>query len=417
MQMAVAVGNCTGEDSDLLRRSMGSKRGKEKIDTLREKIFAGMAENGINDADARLIYDKIEAFSGFGFAESHALSFALLVYASSWLKLHYPAAFLAALLRAQPMGFYSPQSLSADAVRHGVSVLHADILRSGVHAGLEALDSAPVTSAGTSDAMDACMHNASELPGPFDPDAPDETAAHRRDGALAVRLGLAEVTSIGEKLATRIVEERATGGDYTDMADLARRVGLTAPQLEALATAGAFESLDMTRREALWSAGEAAQEHRDYLPGTSVTVQPPLLPMLSAAEQVVYDLWATGISPGDHPIRHIRPALKRRGILATDQLRTAEPGRRIEVAGVVTHRQRPGTASGITFLNIEDESGMLNVIASVGVWTRYRRVAREAPAMVIRGILERSPEGVISLVADRFEPLPIDARTRSRDFQ
>jgi error-prone DNA polymerase len=139
--------------------------------------------------------------------------------------------------------------------------------------------------------------------------------------------------------------------------------------------------------------------------------------VLSASEQVVYDMWATGISPGDHPMRHVRPLLKQRGILATDQLRTAEPGRRIEVAGVVTHRQRPGTASGITFLNIEDESGMLNVIASVGVWTRYRRIAREAPAMVIRGILERSPEGVTSLVADKFESLPMDARTRSRDFQ
>ena len=413
MQMAVAVGDCSGEDADLLRRSMGSKRGKEKIDTLREKIFAGMAAKGISDEDAQLIYDKIEAFSGFGFAESHALSFALLVYASSWLKLHYPAAFLAALLRAQPMGFYSPQSLSADAVRHGVNVLHADIMRSGVHAGLEALDSAAVRPAG----FNTCMHDAPKLPGPFDPDAPDETAAHRRDGAFAVRLGLADVKSIGEKLATRIVEERTTGGDYTDMADLGRRIGLTASQLEALATAGAFESLALTRREALWAAGEAAQERRDYLPGTSITVQPPLLPMLSASEQVVYDMWATGISPGDHPIRHVRPLLTQRGVLGIDQLRTTEPGRRIEVAGVVTHRQRPGTAGGMTFLNIEDECGMLNVIASVGVWTRYRRVAREAPAMVIRGILERSPEGVTSLVADKFESLPIDAHTRSRDFQ
>jgi error-prone DNA polymerase len=343
------------------------------------------------------------------------LSFALLVYASSWLKLHYPAAFLAALLRAQPMGFYSPQSLSADAVRHGVTVLHADILRSGVHAGLEALEKSPASSR-RHEVSDACMHDARELPGPFDPDAPDQTAAHRRDGGFAVRLGLADVTSIGEKLATRIVEERAAGGDYADMHDLARRVGLTAPQLEALATAGAFESLKLTRREALWTAGDAAQERRDYLPGTSITVQPPLLPVLSASEQVVYDMWATGISPGDHPMRHVRPMLRQRGILATDQLRTAEPGRRIKVAGVVTHRQRPGTASGITFLNIEDESGMLNVIASVGVWTRYRRIAREAPAMVIRGILERSPEGVTSLVADRFEPLPMEAQTKSRDF-
>jgi error-prone DNA polymerase len=416
MQMAMAVGDCSAEDADLLRRAMGSKRGLEKISSLREKLYAGMAANGISPEDRDIIYTKIEAFANFGFAESHSTSFALLVYASSWFKLHYPAAFLAALLRAQPMGFYSPQTLTADARRHGVEVRRPDIQRSGVQAGLEPLlltEEGPCAETG----LEECAHPPGPVPETFDRDAPDRTAEHRRDGRLAVRLGLAEVTSIGDKLAERIVSEREEHGRYQSMADLARRVGLTTPQLEALATAGAFESLGLTKREALWEAGNASQERAEYLPGTFVSVQPPLLPMLTAEEQVVYDLWATGISPDDHPLRHVREELRMRGALSFADLTTTENGRRIEVGGVVTHRQRPATASGITFMNIEDETGILNVICSVGVWTRYRRVARDSPALIVRGILERSKEGVINLVADRFEPLQLSAKTRSRDFQ
>ncbi|GAA4193932.1 error-prone DNA polymerase [Gryllotalpicola kribbensis] len=427
MQMAMAVGGCTAADADQLRRAMGSKRGVEKIDTLRAKLFAGMAENGITGHDAESIYEKIEAFAGFGFAESHSLSFALLVYASSWLKLHYPAAFLAGLLRAQPMGFYSAQSLTGDAVRHGVTVLNVDLMRSNVHADLEPLDSGAMTDASPAappTGMDECLHWHATGSGdpdvldettPFDPKAPDESAAHRRDGNFAVRLGLAEVNSIGEAVAERIVAERALA-PFADLHDLARRVGLNATQLESLAAAGAFESLGLTRREAVWQAGSASRERRDYLPGTAVVVQPPLLPILSPAEQVVYDLWATGVAPGDHPIRHVRELLRGGGVLSAADLMTADPGSRVQVGGVVTHRQRPATASGITFVNLEDETGLVNVIVSVGVWQKYRRVAREAPAMVVRGILERSPEGVVSIVADKLERLPLAAKTKSRDF-
>ena len=411
MQMAVAVGGCTAEDADLLRRAMGSKRGIEKIETLKAKLYAGMAGNGITDEVADDIYARIQAFANFGFAESHSLSFAVLVYASSWIKLHYPAAFLAALLRAQPMGFYSPQTLVADARRHGVEVRRPDILRSEADASLE-----PLAAPGTT-GLDDCLSFEQPPIGPFDRAAPNQTLRHRRDGGCAVRLGLAGVTSIGAALAERIVAERNDFGPYRDLADLARRVGLNTNQLEALASAGAFESLKLTRREALWGAGAAAQEKPDQLEGTSISVQPPLLPMLTAAEQLAYDLWATGISTDDHPIRYVRPGLSERGVLSIEQLESAETGRRIEVGGVVTHRQRPHTASGITFLNIEDETGILNVIASQGVWNRYRRIAREAPAMVIRGILERSPDGVTNLIADRFENLSVGVRTISRDFK
>ncbi|MGX5695062.1 error-prone DNA polymerase [Agromyces soli] len=415
MQMAMAIGGCTAEDADRLRRAMGSKRGVVKIGELKEKLYAGMAANGISPEDRDLVYEKIEAFANFGFAESHSLSFALLVYASSWLKLHYPAAFLAALLRAQPMGFYSPQTLTADARRHGVEVRRPDIQRSGAYAGLEAADaSAEARPTG----LPGCTaREQPPIPNSFDRADPDHGPEHRRDGAFVVRLGLMDVSAISEAVATRIVEERNAHGPYRDLADVSRRAGLDTVQLEALAAAGAFEGLGLERREALWLAGEASQDRAEYLPGSVVVVQPPLLQMLSPAEQVVYDLWATGISPDDHPVRHLREQLDERGVVRIDRLAEIEPGRRIEVGGVVTHRQRPATASGITFLNLEDESGTLNAIAGVGVWTRYRRIAREAPAMILRGVLERTVDGVTNLVVDRFESLTMSAPTRSRDFR
>ncbi|MDQ1548811.1 MAG: error-prone polymerase [Microbacteriaceae bacterium] len=422
MQVAMAVGGCSADDADLLRRAMGSKRGIEKIASLKDKLYAGMADNGITGETADDIYGKIQAFASFGFAESHSLSFALLVYASSWMRLHYPAAFLAALLRAQPMGFYSPQTLVADARRHGVEVRRPDILRSGADAGLELVDGTERSDGGTASVTPAsgsadCLAVDQPPVGEFDPSIPFDSPAHRRDGSFAVRLGLAEVTGIGAALAEQIVEERTSAGPYQTMGDLVRRIGLSTAQLESLAAAGAFDSLGLSMREALWAAGDAALDRAEYLSGTMVAVQPPLFSMPSEAERLVSDLWATGISTADHPIRHVRAALAERGVLSFAQLATAEPGRRIEVGGVVTHRQRPATASGITFMNLEDETGLVNVICSVGVWTRYRRLARDAPALIVRGILERSPEGVTNLLADRFEPLELAVRTTSRDFR
>ncbi len=449
MQMAVAVGNCSAEDADLLRRAMGSKRGLERIDSLRETLYKGMAENGLVGRTADELYAKIQAFANFGFAESHSLSFALLVYASSWIKLHYPAAFLAGLLRAQPMGFYSPATLTADARRHGVVVRRPDLLRSGVEAVLEEVDAG--TAAGGADAgrrgasgagsggadagapgvdgtktrrgrgkptgLEACAHAEQPPTGDFDPSERDETLAHRRDGGFAVRLGLAGVTGIGAKVAERIVAERERGGAYRDLRDLVRRAGLSTAQLEALATAGAFECLGHTRREAIWLSGSAAQDRAEFLPDSLVSVQPPLFTDPSSYEILASDLWATGLSADDHPLTHFRAALDARGVLTSRELRSFETDRRIEVAGLVTHRQRPATASGITFLNLEDEHGLMNIICSVGVWNRYRRVARESPALIVRGMLERSVEGVTNVVADGFTDLRVGVAHVSRDFR
>lgn len=410
MQMAMVVGDLSGEDADLMRRAMGSKRGLERIDSLRDKLYVGMARHGLEGEEADTIYRKIQAFANFGFAESHSLSFGLLVYASSWIKLHYPAAFLAGLLRAQPMGFYSPSTLVADARRHGVEVRRPDLQLSGAEAVLEAFGESVAPTG-----LDACAGEQPRVE-TFDPATPDESEAHRRDGAFAVRLGLAGVKGIGADVAARIVSARQSG-PYLDMADLVRRTDLTVAQLEALATGGVFECFGLSRREAIWMAGSAAQDRARFLPGTVMAVQPPLFADPSGYEVLAADLWATGISTDDHPMTHYRSALDARGVLTSRAMRTHEEGRRIEVAGLVTHRQRPATASGITFLNIEDEHGLINVICSVGVWNRHRRVVRDSPALIVRGMLERSVEGVTNLVADGFQDLRVGVAHRSRDFR
>lgn len=414
IQMATAVGDCTADEADLLRRAMGSKRGLEKIEKVKAKLYAGMTRRGLIGDDADRIYAQIQAFANFGFAESHSLSFALLVYASSWVKLHYPGVFLAGLLRSQPMGFYSAATLTADARRHGVEVRRPDLQTSGATETMEPLTAAtPRTPTG----LDSCLADPQPPTLRFNRDAPDEAVTHRRDGGYAVRLGLGGVRGIGAPLAERIVAEREAHGPYRDLHDLVRRTDATAAQLEALATAGAFACLGLERREAIWLAGAAAEDRARFLPGTTVSVQPPLFSDQTSYEQLSADLWATGISTDDHPMAHFRSALTERGVLTALDLQKHEVGRRIEVAGLVTHRQRPATAAGVTFVNLEDESGLVNVVCSTGVWNRYRRVARDSPALIIRGILERSPEGVVNVLADAFEDLRTGLTHRSRDFR
>jgi error-prone DNA polymerase len=200
------------------------------------------------------------------------------------------------------------------------------------------------------------------------------------------------------------------------MLDLVRRTGLTAAQVEALATAGAFDCFGLTRRQALWEAGRAAEERPGQLAGVTAAGPPPMLPGMTGIETDMADLWATGITTEGHPIQHVRDQLQAAGILSAAQLRTVEPGKRVRAGGVVTHRQRPATASGVTFLNLEDETGFVNVVVSIGCWTKYRTVARDSSALIVRGRLERA-DGVTNLVADHFERLPLAARTTSRDFR
>jgi error-prone DNA polymerase len=392
MQLAIDLAGFDAAGADQLRRAMGSKRSTERMSGIRDRLYAGMAERGITGELADDVYLKLSAFASFGFPESHAMSFAYLVYASSWLKRYYPAPFLAALLNAQPMGFYSPQTLVDDARRHGVEVRRPDINASGAKAVMEAT---PQTRWGS---------------------APGEPPHGWGLGGPAVRLGLAAVRTVGTDLAERIEAERTANGPYASMPDLARRVGLPAAQLEALATADAFACFGLSRRAALWAAGAAAQEKPGRLPGTVAGATAPTLPGMAAVDRLVADVWATGLSPESHPARFVRDRLDALDAVPIARLAQVESGRRVRVGGIVTHRQRPGTAGGVTFLNLEDETGMLNVICSPGLWQRYRKVARTSTALVVRGRLERA-EGVTNLIADRLDAITAPVSPASRDFR
>ena len=377
MQMAIDVAGFSGAEADQLRQAMGSKRSAERMEALRQRFYAGMAERQITGEVADEIFSKMAAFANFGFPESHAVSFAYLVYSSAWLKLHYPAAFCAGLLNSQPMGFWAPRTLIADARRHGVVVRRAEVNHSAAAAGLE-----PV--GGES--------GGSEPP--------------------ALRLGLASVRTLGTETAERI----ATGRPYRDLEDLARRAELSRPQLEALATAGATASLDGgERRRALWAAGALAPAPTGTLPGIVVGAEAPALPPMDRVEETVADLWATGVSVDSSLTELAREHLDRLGVVTAAGLRGRADGDRVTVAGVVTHRQRPETARGITFVNLEDETGLVNVICSVGVWARHRRVAQSASALMVRGTLEVAHD-VINVMAERIEALPLAAALRARDF-
>jgi len=388
MQLAIDAAGCTPAEADQVRRAMGSKRSHEKMEALKTRLYDGMERNGITGAPADEIFEKIKAFAAFGFAESHSISFAFLVYASSWLKLYHPAAFCASLLNAQPMGFYSPQSLVHDAKRHGVVVRGPDINVSLAAASLE----------------DASGEGSSAGPGPTQP---------------AVRLGLSSVRTISSDVAEQIVAERLAAGRYVSMTDLSRRIGMSADQLEALATAGAFDCFGTKRREALWAAGAAA----DYRPGqldlvSAAEEQIPPLPEMTEPEQLMADLWATGITRDHYPTALIRPRLTALGVTPADRLRQLPDKTRVTVAGIVTHRQRPATARGVTFVNLEDEFGMINVICDPVIWQRHRRAAREAGGLLIRGMLERVGD-VVNVSAERIERLDLGLRQEppARNFR
>jgi error-prone DNA polymerase len=447
MQIAIDCASFTPAEADQLRQAMSSKRAPERIEELRARLLDGMAAQGIPPQVAEDIYVKILAFSSYGFPESHAISFAYLVYASAWLKCYYPAAFTAALLRAQPMGFYSPASLISDARRHGVEVRGVDVNSSAVLATLEkaekpedteAVSYAPsppnrpatgnLAGADTAGADVAATGNLAGAAAGADVAATGNLAGAHAAGAdvaetgvpaggkpvpgqPAIRLGLAAVRNLGSTAAEVVVK----GQPYRDLEDFARRTRLPVPALEALATAGAFDCFGIGRREALWAAGAAATIRAGQLPGTTPGLAAPSLPPMTAAEETFADLWATG-TYGTHPIEHIRAGLAERGVIEAAELRSARPGSNASVAGLVTHRQQPGTASGVVFLSLEDETGMVNIICPPAVWERHRRVAMEASALVVFGQVE-SLDGAVSLLAVRLRRLRVVAAARSRDFR
>ncbi len=398
MQIAIDVAGFSPTEADELRQAMSAKRSGERMERLRGRLFAGMAAKNVGVDVAEQVYAALAAFANFGFPESHSVAFAHLVYSTAWCKVHYPAAFTAGLLNAQPMGFWSPQSLIADAKRHGVGIRRPDVNASRAGAWIE------------------------------------EGAEADRD-TPAVRLGLSSVRGIGDEAAGRIAEGRPWSG----MEDLVRRAGVTRAQLETLATAGALDSLSTdadgstgggengdpgekqtargrNRRSLVWTAGAADQATFDRLPGVTTGSEPPPLPAPTPWEGVADDLWSLGMAPDTTAMDLLRPRLDDLGVVRTDKLDATPAGNRITVGGVVTHRQQPESAHGAVFLNLEDETGMVNVVCSRGAWIRWKSVARSSRGLLVRGRLERS-EGATNLIAERIDPIELGPVPPSRDFR
>jgi error-prone DNA polymerase len=399
MEIARVCAGFTPGQSDRLRQAMTHKRSGEEMAKLRDEVYEGMAGKGITGHAADELWEKLQGFASFGFPESHSVSFAYIVYAASWLKYHWPTEFFAGLLNAQPMGFYSPNTLVADAQHHGVVVLPPDINASNHDCTIEPCDADP---ADLAEYLGMAWRRGMG--------AADDPV--RRPAAL--RLGLRYVRNLGESEITRIEAARFTAGPFRSLEDFAQRTGLSVDAHEGLAAAGAFASFGIGKREGMWQAGSLAQLGPGRLRLEEAVPDPPF-PTMDGTEVMQADLWSTGISLV-HPVSFIRDQLDEQGVVrAADALRLRTHRANVRVGGVVTHRQRPETANGVRFLNLEDETGLVNVVVMPAVWEANYEIARKAIGMVITGMLEYK-DGVTNLVANRMEEWPAP-EIPSRDFR
>ena len=380
MQLAVVAAGFTPGEADQLRRAMAAWRRKGGLEPFEQKLIAGMRERGYALAFAQRLCAQIRGFGEYGFPESHAASFALLVYVSAWLKCHRPDAFLCALLNSQPMGFYAPAQLVRDAVRHGVEVRPVDVQASAVEATLEAA-TAPRTTARTQAAAGAGQ-------------APS--------GCCAVRMGLGGIASLSASGAARIVAARQQGA-FADVADLAARAHLTRSDLDALAAAGALAGIAGHRRQAAWAAA-AAPVQGDLLAAAIRDEAPPVLATPSEGDDLVADYASLGLTLGRQPLALLRERLRARRFLAAAELAGSADRQLARVAGIVTCRQRPGTASGVVFVTLEDESGLANIVVHAPLVERQRRELLGATLLGVFGQISR--EGaVVHVVAKRLVDL------------
>ncbi len=399
MELARVCAGFSPGQSDRLRQAMTHKRSDEAMGRLRDEVLAGMAANGITGAAAAEIWEKLQGFASFGFPESHSVSFAYIVYASSWLKYHWPTEFFCGLLNAQPMGFYSPNSLVQDAGHHGVIVLGPDINESAFDCTIVPHDVDPDDLATYSDMSWRRGRGAVE-----DPIRP----------AVALRIGLRYVRNLGEAEIARIEAARIVGGPFRNPGDLAHRTGLEVDAYEGLAASGALEALTLDRRAGMWAAGALGRVRPGRLP-LDEGATPPQFPPMSKGEVHQADLWSTGVAV-THPVSFVRESLAAAGcITIAESLQTQRNGVRATVGGIVTHRQRPGTARGVRFFNLEDETGMLNVVVLPEIWEQHYETARKEIGLIIAGRLEYR-DGVTNLVAHRFTAWAV-AGVTSRDFR
>jgi error-prone DNA polymerase len=380
MQIAITGAGYSAGEADQLRRDMAAWRRNGKLMRHRDRLLDGFAAHGIGRDFGAALFEQIKGFGDYGFPESHAASFALLVYLSAWQKRHFPAAFACALLNSQPMGFYSAATIVNDARHHGVAVRDVDVTKSDWDSTLE--DDAP--------------------------------------GGPALRLGLRQVASVREESGRRIAAERP----FVDLADCLRRTHLHQGEIDSLAEAGAFESLVPGRRQALFSArapriGGLFENARTFEPTVA-------LPRLHAAEQLVFDYRRKKLSVSDHPLRHLRPELAARRVLTAAELAAAPHGQAVSVAGIVITRQQPGTARGVVFVTLEDETGFANLILFRDVFEAELWTVLHSTLLLAHGKVERAPKvpdaevAVVHLMVQKLERLSVPGRDLphlSRDFR
>jgi len=386
MRLAVVAAGFTPGEADELRRVMTHRRSHQRLAGMKERLVAGMAERRIPAADAQQTFTHLLGFAGYGFPESHAASFALLVYASAWLKCHHPAVFATALINSQPMGFYAPHTLVEDAKRHGVAVRGADVDWSGWETSLEG-----------------------ERPG--QPPAPGQPPV--------IRLGLHLVQGLPREVGEAVVAARR-GGPFGSVASLCLRAGLSRAWATRLAEAGTLPGLEPERREAVWrSMAQPAQpDTGDLFAGLAPAEPEARLEPAGAAELVQGDYATTGLSARGHPMALVRPTLSGDRVRTVRELNRLEDRAPVEVAGLVIVRQRPETAHGIVFVSLEDETGIANLVVMPEVYERYRPVVRGSPFLLARGRLERNGR-VVNVRVDTLAPLAFAPTVgeRARSFR
>jgi len=428
MRLAVVAAGFSPGEADQLRRAMGAWRRPGIIDQFQRKLIAGMRERGYSTEFAERLFRQIRGFGEYGFPESHAASFARLVYVSAWLKRYYPAALTAALLNSQPMGFYAPAQLVAQARQAGIKIYPPDVNFSDWDCTLEWPEGRAPHNRGPE------QHDWAT--GPLEEPAPGEATSPgqwRGEGGLvpasrdrldgqtpsqpAVRLGLRQITGLSAQHVAQLVAARGAA-PFQGFADLARRSQLPESVLARLARGDACGSLAGPRRQALWQSLRPAEQKTLFFDFEDPEPLPPL-PPLSPWEEVLSDYRTTGLTLRQHPVAFLREQLAAKGILASKELARLPDGRRVKVAGVVLMRQRPGTASGITFVTLEDETGLVNLIVRPNIWERDRRAGATSAALLAFGRLQHR-EGVTHVLADRLEVLtlvPPTAIPKSRDFR
>jgi error-prone DNA polymerase len=365
LRIAMVAADFTGGEAEELRRAMGFKRSMERMAEIEKRLRSGMTKNGIDAPAQEQIVKSITSFALYGFPESHAASFALIAYASAYLKAHHPAAFYIALLNAWPTGFYHPATLIKDAERHGVTVLPIDVNHSGWHCRWE---------------------------------------------RGAVRLGMKFVKGL-RATAANAIEESAP---FVSADDLARRANLRGDQLTKLAFAGALASLGLRRRAALWQSAQAAKPAGELFEDDAQEDASPLVEM-SAGEETLADYAATDLTAGPHLLTHFRPQLKRDGVYTAMQLKKLPNGQRVATAGAVIVRQRPGTAKGFVFLTLEDETGISQAIVKPDLFREHRALIVGSPGLIVEGILQNE-DGQCSVRADKFWTLEGTGDIVSHDF-